>query len=231
MKWWEKLKQNYRLLAVGVIALVVIVSLFIGVMGKSSTNSQPHNDFKDLNKPVPITKAPMSSSAITTQKEKIKVPAYVDVKGAVAHPGVYQLMADARIETVVALAGGTLPTADLNQLNLAQVVKDQQIVYVPKKGEKVPAQLQMNQDIATGNVSNMGPNNGAIDDSSNHKIVNLNTATKEDLQTLTGVGARKADAILQYRQEHGQFKTIDELKEVDGIGEKTFIKLKPYLSI
>lgn len=137
----------------------------------------------------------------------------VDVKGAVHQPGVYTLKAGARIQEALKQAGGPLPTADMSQVNLAKQVMDQQMVYVPAQGE-----VQAN---ATGALANQA----------SQTIVNLNTATKEQLLTLTGIGDKKADQILAYRQQHGEFKQVEDLKQVDGFGEKTVTKLKDCLAV
>lgn len=105
MKWWEKLKQNYRIMAFGVIALLALISLVIGIIAKPTAH-EPHNDFKSLNKAALASTTRVSSAATAATSRKEQVRAYVDVKGAVAHPGVYPLVTDARLETVLALAGG-----------------------------------------------------------------------------------------------------------------------------
>lgn len=141
----------------------------------------------------------------------------VDVKGAVKQPGVYQLKSDSRVNEALNAAGGPLATADLRQVNRAQQLEDQQVIYVPTAGETPPAAATG----ASSQVANNGP----------QEKVNLNTATKEQLCQINGIGDKKADLILQYRQEHGQFTSLDELKEINGFGEKTVAKLKDSLSI
>ena len=113
-------------------------------------------------------------------------------------------------------AGGSLPTADLNQVNLAKQLTDQQVIYIPLVGEKIAGA----NNIQTGSSAD-----------GDQPIVNLNTATKEQLQTITGIGEKKADKILAYRQEHGEFKSVEELKSVDGFGDKTVAKLQSSLSV
>lgn len=132
----------------------------------------------------------------------------VDVKGAVKHPGVYKLRAGARVEEAIAAAGGVLATADMKQVNRAKQLTDQQVVYIPFPGESVPN--------APGGETSTEEASG----SSDQPIVNLNTATKEQLCQITGIGDKKAELILQYRQEHGQFKSVDDLKQVSGFGDK-----------
>ncbi len=137
----------------------------------------------------------------------------MDVKGAVKQPGVYTLKHGARIQEALKQAGGPLPTADMRQVNLAKQVTDQQMVYIPAQGE-----VQTTAGLANANESSQA-------------IVNLNTATKEQLLTLTGIGDKKADQILAYRQQHGEFKQVEDLKNVDGFGDKTVAKLKDSLAV
>ncbi|EHS84680.1 Competence protein [Limosilactobacillus gastricus PS3] len=152
------------------------------------------------------------ATSTTTQNGRVSI----DIKGAVAHPGVYTLPKQARVKEAIEQAGGSLPTADLNQVNLAKQLTDQQVIYIPLVGEKIA-----------------GANNIAAGSSTegDQPIVNLNTATKEQLQTITGIGEKKADKILAYRQEHGEFKSVEELKSVDGFGDKTVAKLQSSLSV
>lgn len=234
MKWWEVVKKRQRFLILAVIIIFIALSFLVSSY-KNHTNAQPRNDFKELasSKFSEVKSSSVQTSANNTV-DKGQGRGYVDVKGAIRNPGVYKINNDGRVETILGLAGGALPEADLIQVNLAQVVKDQQIIYIPRKGEKIPAQFQANH--TNNSIQQPSNNSGNVSDESSHvndihKVVNLNSATKEDLQTLTGVGERKAEAILQYRQQHGSFKVIEDLKQVDGFGEKTFLKLKPYLAV
>lgn len=153
---------------------------------------------------------------------------YVDIKGAIKKPGVYKIPKNYRLETLIVEAQGPIKEADLNQVNLAKVLSDQMVIYIPKKHEKIPAQFKNSTVLNEAAVTNL---NSQEDQATSNNMINLNTAKQEDLLTLTGVGPSKAAAILQYREEHGQFKQIDELKEVSGIGEKTFEKIKDMLSV
>lgn len=144
---------------------------------------------------------------------------FVDVKGAVNKPGVYELKRGSRIAEAVNQAGGFRPDADSNQVNLAKQVNDQQMIYVPMKGEQVPQE---------GSSASAAAGQQAGSDS---KVVNLNTATKEQLTTVTGIGDKKADLILAYRQQHGQFSRVEDLKNITGFGDKTIAKIKDQLSV
>ncbi len=136
----------------------------------------------------------------------------VDIKGAVKKPGVYELPVNARLHELVNVAGGLTDDAEDRQVNMAIVLADQQLVYIPRKGETVEQ-------------TNLPPQVG------NESKVNINTASAEELQTLTGIGEKKAQAIIDYRTQNGNFQSIDQLTEVDGFGEKTVEKLRDSITI
>ncbi|KZZ85998.1 MULTISPECIES: helix-hairpin-helix domain-containing protein [Bacillaceae] len=143
----------------------------------------------------------------------------VDVKGSVQRPGVYELWEGSRVKDAVEHAGGLLESADGKLINLAAVLEDGTAIYIPAKGETAEAEPSQGIGTAHGNAS------------PDSKKVNLNTAALEDLQTLPGIGPSKAEAILAYRDENGKFKSEDELKEVSGIGDKTYEKLKDLIQV
>lgn len=138
---------------------------------------------------------------------------YVDVKGAVNTPGVYQVTSDMRLMDAIELAGGFLISADQSQINLALKLTDQMVVYVPQIGEEVK---EIKDEISLSG------------DETEEKTdtININTADVTQLQTLNGIGEKKAEKIIQYREENGSFQSTDELKKVSGIGDKTFEALK-----
>lgn len=148
----------------------------------------------------------------------------MDVKGAVNQPGVYRLSRGSRVQEALQAAGGATAEADINQVNLAKALQDAQVVYIPRHGEKLPSEFA-----GDGASASNSPNGGS--DSSAGPIINLNTATKDQLQQLTGIGDKKADLIIAYRQAHGSFRTVDDLKKVQGFGDKTVAKLKDQLSV
>lgn len=138
----------------------------------------------------------------------------VHVAGAVSSPGVYTLPADSRVDDAVRAAGATAD-ADLSQLNLAQKLADGQKITVPVAGA-TPAD---------------GSSAATTADSDNGGLININTATQEELETLPSIGEVRAQAILAYREEHGGFRTTDELMEVSGIGEKIFADISPHITV
>ena len=189
----------------------------------------------------PATVSGTASGPTMTTSETTSEYVYVDVKGAVKHPGILKLKIRC-VDDAINLAGGMLKTADRKHINLAQRLTDQQVVYVPIRGEiKGAATGTVDAEVAAPVSSDSTTTSASNDSSSSSETtggsestggtVNLNSATKEQLQTLTSIGDKKADQIIQYREAHGKFKSIDELKEVQGIGDKTFEALKPQLSV
>ena len=138
---------------------------------------------------------------------------FVDVKGAVKHPGVFETTKDKRVKDLIEEAGGLLDDADTATLNLSQKVKDQMVIYVLKHGEK-PKQ------ISDGGSS-----------SSNTDVININTANKEQLMKISGVGKTKAEAIIAHREKNGDFKKKEDITKVRGIGKSTFEKIKDKIEV
>lgn len=208
----EKLKEyclvHWRQVIVG--ALIGMLLLFCGAAHFFQTNQRPVDPLANT-KQVAKRTAGAASSPLHGGK------VCVDIKGAVNRPGVYHLTKGSRIEEAIAAAGGSTDQADLNQVNLAKELMDQQVIQIPKFGE------QLNQGLQDGGSASQGSNGS--------DKVNLNTATKEDLMKIDGVGDKKADKILEYRNQHGGFKTPDDLKNISGFGEKTVTKLKDQLAV
>lgn len=155
-------------------------------------------------------------------EEPASTKVVVDVKGAVKFPGVYELTTEDRIIDAIQLAGGYAEEADSNYINHAQKLQDEMVIYIPKKGELLRDEeyQPLGQALQQSHSS-----------SKKESLVNINTADESKLITLPGIGPSKAQAIIQYREEHGPFKKIEDLKSVSGIGEKTFEKLKDFITI
>lgn len=178
---------------------------------------------------------------------------FVDVCGAVVNPGVYELDEGARIFQAVDAAGGYLPEAAINYLNRARSIGDGQQIYVPTEKEvseelelamaKVPEALNDGdksgssglEEIQGSSVENpsgtVERDTGSFGDGAgDDPRINLNTADAGQLSTLSGIGQSKAEAIIAYREEHGDFASIEEIMNVEGIKEGTFSKIKDKIS-
>ena len=148
----------------------------------------------------------------------------VHVDGAVCAPGVYEVVGEAvRVNDAIRAAGGLSEDADTSNLNLASQVKDGDKVHVPTADEATSQ--------ADGTTSNLGTVGIVTSVSSGSGLVNINTATSEELQTLSGVGEATAAAIISDRQEHGNFSSVEDLMRVSGIGEKKFAKVKDQICV
>jgi competence protein ComEA len=151
----------------------------------------------------------------------------VHAAGQVAAPGVYSVPAGSRVADLVTAAGGLLPEADVDRLNLAARVVDGTRVYIPRKGESPPTEAPVGDpggaaDAGSGAGSAGGAPAGPVD---------LNTATAAQLDTLPGVGPATANAILTYRTRNGRFKSVTELLEVPGIGPAKLEAIRPLVVV
>lgn len=141
----------------------------------------------------------------------------VDVAGKVRHPGIVELPAGSRVIDAIRAAGGARPHVDLSSINLARPLVDGEQILVGISPVS-PSAPFLGDPTST---STDGPT----------ALVNLNTATEPELETLPGVGPVTAAAILQWRSEHGAYTSVDELLEIDGIGDATLADLAPLVTV
>lgn len=149
-----------------------------------------------------------------SEENRVDEKMYVDIKGAIKKPGMYEVTSTMRVLNVIDLAGGLTNDADDKQINFSERLEDQMIIYVPKEGEEVP-------EIKVSDKKNENKSSSQSSDK-----ININQAEKDELMTLNGVGEKKAEKIIEYREENGSFKSVEDLKNVNGFGEKTFESLK-----
>lgn len=150
------------------------------------------------------------------------------ISGAVNSPGVVELKSNDRLMEGVKLCDGLTDEADTNRINLAMKVKDEGHYIIPKEGEEIELN-DSNENVENNN--NDGNNNTEGDNEGDNKKININGASKEELDSLPGVGEVTAQKIIDYREENKEFKSIDEIKNVKGIGENKFNDLKDYICI
>lgn len=148
----------------------------------------------------------------------------VDVAGKVRRPGVYRLPVGSRVDDALTAAGGALPRVDLSSLNLAALLVDGQQVAVGRPGAAAAGGVPAG-NAPPGSGGGSGAGGGATG------LVNLNTATLEQLEALPGIGPALGQRILDYRTEHGSFASVDQLDDVSGIGTVTFERLKPLVTV
>jgi len=136
----------------------------------------------------------------------------VDVKGLVKYPGVYELPFGSRVVDAIELAGGYLPESDSTSINHAMKLEDEMVIYIPYDGEEM--------------VESVNPTPSQKDDK-----IDINTADETLLTTLPGIGPSKAGAIIKYREENGRFSSPEDLKNVTGIGDKTYERLADLIKV
>ncbi len=198
-RWLMEYKKVLSIIG-GVLAVIVIILVGRGMMASSTKEK------------VMVTNA-VNTTRVEETTTMMPQNCYVDIKGEVLRPGVYEFSCESRIQEVIKKVGGFTEEADETKINLAQKITDQMQIIVPNLHSKQEEGVTEG-NYEKGNSSNTTPSN------SKQGTVNINTATLEELQTIKGIGKKKAEAILQYRKEHGAFRSKEDLLQVKGIGKK-----------
>lgn len=158
----------------------------------------------------------------SSDKSSSAAEVYVDVDGAVVRPGVYRLKDGARVSQAIDAAGGLTAEADVTGLNRASKITDGQKIYVPAVGEQHAAAAVGGGESGAAATSGVGSSSG---------LVNINTASAAELQTLSGIGPSMAQSIIDERTQNGAFTSVDDLMRVSGIGEKKLAKIKDCICV
>ena len=241
------LKKYWKEIIVGIFICISITLSCYSIFYKSSDEDK-------------MMVAKEDKTIVNEEEEVLEEPTYfyVDVKGAVVTPGVYKIEGGAIIQDVINLAGGFLADAYQDGINLSQKVSDGMVVYVytTKEVEKNSKTTSSGNNTSTNggasydasyniqdwvlkkesviandvNISSDG-NSGNNSVAEENKIININTANQSELTTLSGIGDAKAQAIIDYRNTNGYFKSIEDIKNVSGIGDVIFAKIKDYITI
>ena len=201
--------QRHKKLLLGAALLMGVIFYFYSQRDEKAQDKNENEQWAQIEETMP------SSKDDKAEKEEPLI-LKVDIKGAVQKPGVYEFQQGDRVTDVIGMAGGLSEAADSTQVNMAQLVEDEMVVYIPIAGEETQA-----VQAVAGGMNGGGKEGGLID---------INKATLEELQELPGIGPSKAAAIIAKRDELGSFKTIEDLKLVSGIGDKTYEKLKDLIS-
>ncbi|HFH9837461.1 TPA: helix-hairpin-helix domain-containing protein [Streptococcus suis] len=216
IKTYVEILKDYKWqIALPSVAVLIVSSFLIFSQPAQSANQTGLTDF-------PQTEQTFSSSELVEESstEESEVPSQflVDVKGAVEKPGLYTLDVGARVNDAIEAAGGLTSQADPKSINLAQKLTDEAVVYVASKDENISV-------VASPTASS------AMSQEEKTTKVNLNTATEADLQTISGIGAKRAADIIAYREANGGFESVDDLNNVSGIGDKTMESIRPYVTV
>ena len=200
MAFFDEWKEKWESWSLAVKGAVIggVILLLVGVGGLLPKKEEAVEESEAVVTTVLVEK--------TEESTTLEAVIFVDIKGEVKKPGVYQMKVGDRVKDALDAAGGLTAEADSQKVNLAQRVEDQMVIVVPKVGEEAEA---IPAGVTSKEVSKEGK-------------VNINTATVEELKTLKGVGEKKAEAIIEYRKKNGSFKTKEDLMKVRGIGKKLF---------
>lgn len=200
MAFFDEWKEKWKSWSLSAKAAVVggILLILVGVGGLFSKKEESVEGTE-----VVVTTVLAEKTEVSTTQETV---IFVDIKGEVKNPGVYQMKAGDRVKDALEAAGGLTEEADSQKVNLAKRLEDQMVIVVSKVGEEA-------EEIPAGETRKEATKEGKV---------NINTATVEELKTLKGVGEKKAEAIIEYRKKNGSFQTKEDLMKVRGIGKKLF---------
>ncbi len=203
--------------------IVITLSVVIVIVYKNNTysNEEVVDIFKEDNEKDDEVKEEVND------KKKV----IVDIKGSIVNPGVYEVDRTSRVMDVISLAGGLLEDADTSLINLAKVVSDEMTIIIYSKEE---VSLEKDKDECLCDCPLI--NNDACIKEEDTKVeednyVNINTCSKEELMSINGIGEAKAKAIIDYREKNGNFNTIEDIRNVSGIGDALFEKIKAYITV
>lgn len=193
----------------------IIVGILIGLLaaGLILLISKP-----ELGEPITLNPAPTPTLTSLPKPTNTDIPITVQITGEIIHPGIYQLPQYSRMESLIEIAGGLTQDADMKRVNLALLLRDSDYIFIPSENQDIP-------DIARNS-----PLNSLV--TSENKFtypIDINKATREEFESLPGIGSAKAADIIEYRQKIGAFTSIEELLDISGIGPATLETLREYL--
>ena len=225
---------------------VILTFFIIGIVFLFFLNNYSKSAKKETLKEEPEELIFKEEKEETNKKDNQKENVFVDIKGAIANPGVYELEQNKKVIDVVNLAGGFLENANTQTINLAKKVTNEMVIIIYTNEE---IKLAMTEEKAAKVIDNtcvcpVLKNDACINKNETKKDtttsneqetitepININTASASDFDKLPGIGASKAEAIVQYREKNGPFEKIEDLKEISGIGDALFEKIKDYITI
>ena len=220
-----------------VFALVIII-LIVGfiIMNNSNDIVEASSESSTVKKSSNDGVTPKRKETKDTKDEVTRIK--VDIKGSVVSPDVYEVDSNSRVIDIINIAGGVTEDADTDNINLSKKVSDEDVIIIYSREE-----LENNKKIyeekidycTTDNNSACATNVVTFDDNNKEDtgstIININTATVEDFMKLSGIGEAKAKSIIEYRNSIGSFSKVEDIKNVTGIGDSIFDKIKDYLTL
>ena len=213
---WASNKRSLVTVLCFALGGIIIMWTLVGARAQAAANSG-----STLDEPIDlIADANPTNQAIPTDPPDTPSTVIVYISGAVHAPDVYELPSEARIKDLVVAAGGLTADANLERINLAERLKDSQHIHIPSQGELA------NEGASAENAADTPQA-----DTPQSETLNLNTASAADLESLPGIGASLAQRIVEYRTATGPFKSVEDLRNVKGIGPALFAKIAPLISV
>lgn len=217
------------------ITIVLFIFIIICIISvKNNLNKNKYNDIKVVNDIVKVE----DNDEKSIEEENTKFN--IDIKGAIKNPGVYKLDSRLTVNDAINIAGGLTKDADTSVINLAKKITDEMVIIIYTKDEVKNSNIVntvikvVEKECVCPNIENDGCLNTEINDNITNKendgLININTATSEELQTITGIGESKAKNIIEYRNKKGKFKSIEDIKNVEGIGDSLYETIKVYIT-
>lgn len=242
------LNKKYLIVIILTLLIIIGVSIYLIINNINKNNeSVNYDNFELVNNEI--------KEEIKTDKETCMI----DIKGYVNIPGLYELDCQSRVMDVIEKAGGLKDDSNTSVINLSKKVFDQMVIIIYSNAEvadftkvlekeNIIEEKCINKEVVKNDACvtkenkiettvTVTTNSSNLDNSNNNqnnienKMISINTATKEELMTLSGIGESKALAIINYREENNGFKTLEEIMNVSGIGEKVFVKIKDYITL
>lgn len=203
-----------------IIFIIIIISgIIYGIFNYFTQNKNKEN-LENISQDIIINNQTENTTEENNNQEKI----VIHITGAICNEGIYELEENSRIADAVKMAGGLKEDADLKQINLAYVLEDGMKINIPSKNESTNEPSNNAESYIT--KENLNSFNNA-----KTSKVNINSATQTELETLPGIGPSTALKIINYRKEKGKFNKIEDIKNVNGIGESKFNKIKEFIKI
>ena len=223
----ENLTKNQKIF---IIVFIVIVVILLGFTLWNLYSDSNEDDLSSEDLMVNSSQNDVTNNtenAIEAVSEKI----VVYIIGSVKNPGIVELDADSRVSDAVNVAGGLLEDADLSKINLAYKLEDGQKITIPSIHDKTDEDSDY-QDYISDESGDMISDSSSNSGSSKSQVkVNINSASQTELETLPGIGPSTAAKIISYRNENGKFKSIEDIKNVSGIGDSKFNNIKEFISV
>lgn len=227
---FSKLNKQ-KLIFTSLIIIIVMYRIFFGTgMGLLEKREQISEANKieryDEGKQEDFSKKENNANIVEEKNIEKNKKIVVYISGAVANPGVIKIEANKRLDDAIKKLGGLSKDADLERINLAMILEDSQHYIIPRRGEEI-----LEANVVKGEAKDSLEAAGQTANSKDAGKININTAQSDQLETIPGVGPATAKKIIDYRDKEGKFSSVEDIKNVSGIGEKKYENMKDYISV